>query len=164
MLTNGNDKFFLVPSRNRRANYEVLWFELRAANRRRRRRACKVDILTPGLLDIPHVPRRRIMNINCPDETFPLPVMPILPLLMLKLKGWTDHRDSHREDFREKQYVDVDDIEELLPIVLNWNTELSDLSWVSREFKESAQRRVYEYLDVSEDSEHQWASLGFKVH
>ena len=96
LLTQEDGRFFLVPSRSRRARYKVLWYELPPA-RRGGARKCKIDILVPGGdLMIPHIPSQ---NVKRRDG---LPVKPPLPLLLIKLQGWMDHRDSDRLDFQEK--------------------------------------------------------------
>ena len=132
LLVDGSDDFYLVPSRNPSATYSVLWCRLSGGSNRRSRfggrgssrRSCKVDILVPGVLNIPNVPQRRIKMIS------ELPVMPLIPLLLLKLQGWSNHRESTREDMQEKQYVDAEDVVELLQIAVErdqrvWQGNLS---------------------------------------
>ncbi|KAI0733340.1 hypothetical protein C8Q72DRAFT_748935, partial [Fomitopsis betulina] len=135
LLTEADDQFFLVPSRRRSANYEVLWYEL-PSNRRGRGRQCKVDILVPGdALLIPDIPSRYIKHKDG------LPVVPALPLLLMKLQGWTDHRYSNRRDFQEKELADVEDIEELLS---NTGTHIDSkqMAWLPEDFVSAAQERV----------------------
>ncbi|KAI0771284.1 hypothetical protein BD413DRAFT_67141 [Trametes elegans] len=158
LLVNNDDDFYLVNSRNPNADYRVLWYRLpgRAGGRRRK---CKVDLLLPGVLNIPFVPRRRVKVISG------LPVMPLVPLLLLKLQGWSDHRESHREDMQEKQYVDVDDISELLDIAVERGQSIwqNNLSWVPRDFLDDAQDRVVDYIEEYPDSADSWEELGFYV-
>ncbi|KAH9919568.1 uncharacterized protein B0H18DRAFT_879944 [Fomitopsis serialis] len=160
LVDNDDDgRFFLVPSRNRRANYEVLWYQL-PSTRRGAERQCKVDILIPGDLNIPDIPKGQVKRKNY------LPVMPLLPLLLLKLQGWTDHRDSNRRDFREKQHVDVEDIDELLSIACGTHTHVSSnsLSWLPADFVQDAQGRIYEYVDEFPHSALEWQTLGFESY
>ena len=158
LLTEANERFFLVPSRNRNANYEVLWYEL-PSTRRGADRECKVDILVPGGdLGIPHIPSR------CVKRRDGLPVMPPLPLLLMKLQGWTDHRNSNRLDFQEKQHVDVEDIEELLTIVCDMGTHIDSKSmkWLPDDFVSDAQDRVYEFVEEFPRTALEWEALGFQ--
>jgi hypothetical protein len=43
--------------------------------------------------------------------------MPLIAAILLKWQGWTDHRDSKRENFQGKQHVDVDDIRDVRDLV-----------------------------------------------
>lgn len=158
LLTEENENFYLVRSRNRNANYEVLWYEL-PPTRRGGSRECKVDILIPGGdLGIPDIPHSYIKRRNG------LPVIPPLPLLLMKLQGWTDHRNSSRRDFQEKQYVDVEDIEEMLTIVCNTGTHINSrsLTWLPDDFVSAAQEHVYEYVEEFPQSAMEWEALGFE--
>ncbi|KZT08224.1 uncharacterized protein LAESUDRAFT_649859 [Laetiporus sulphureus 93-53] len=160
ILVNEDSRFFLVPSRNPRATYEVLWYTL-PSGRNRRRRTCKVDILTPGgNLDLPHVPRQHIKREQ------QLPVMPLLPLLLTKLRGWTDHRDSHRQDMQDKQWVDVEDIDELLAITCNTRTHITkdNLRWLPEDFVAASQERALEYVEEYPNSALYWETLGFHAY
>lgn len=154
LLTEADDQFFLVPSRRRSANYEVLWYEL-PSNRRGRGRQCKVDILVPGdALLIPDIPSRYIKHKDG------LPVVPALPLLLMKLQGWTDHRYSNRRDFQEKELADVEDIEELLS---NTGTHIDSkqMAWLPEDFVSAAQERVYQYVEEFSHTALEWEALGF---
>ncbi|KAI0649671.1 hypothetical protein C8Q79DRAFT_338513 [Trametes meyenii] len=158
ILVEEDSDFYLVNSRDPTADYQVLWYRL-PSGRRGARRACKVDILVPGILNIPFVPRRRIKVI------LQLPVMPLIPLLLLKLQGWSDHRESYRADMQEKQYVDVEDIDELLQIAIDRGQSAwqDNLNWVPRELLDGAQQHVYDYVAEYPDSSEDWEAIGFDV-
>lgn len=158
ILTSEEDNFFVVASSSPNADYKVLWYSLTTFPEEPER-VCKVDILTPGeRLDIPDVPSDQIEYINR------LPVMPLVPLLMLKLQGWSHHRDSDRPDMRDKQHVDVEDIEELLAISCDHDTTISSLGWLSNELIDAAQERVYDYVEEFRESALYWQSLGFQTY
>ncbi|KAI0672063.1 hypothetical protein C8Q78DRAFT_1024839 [Trametes maxima] len=158
ILVGEDSDFYLVDSRDPSADYQVLWYCL-PSGRRGGRRACKVDILVPGVLNIPFVPRRRVKVISR------LPVMPLIPLLLLKLQGWSDHRESYREDMQEKQYVDVEDIHELLGIAIDRGQRAwqDNLNWVPHELLGDAQQRVYDYVAEYPNSREDWEAIGFDV-
>ncbi|KZV75029.1 hypothetical protein PENSPDRAFT_748870 [Peniophora sp. CONT] len=64
----------------------------------------KLDILVPGDLDIPLIPEARFIQLSMrlPDATYTLPCMPLLPLLILKLHGWSNIRnDKQCKDVRK---------------------------------------------------------------
>ncbi|KAI0325837.1 hypothetical protein GY45DRAFT_1329788 [Cubamyces sp. BRFM 1775] len=155
ILVEEDSDFYLVPSRNPRASYSVLWCRLRSSGRRRRK--CKVDILVPPTLNIPNVPGRRIKIIS------DLPVMPLIPLLLLKLQGWYDHRESHREDMQEKQYVDVDDISELLQIAIDRGQDVrqDNLGWLPERMREDAQGHVWDFVEEYPNMADNWTMVGF---
>lgn len=158
-LVTSNDKFFMVPSRNPRNNYQVLWYSLPAP--RSSERSCKVDILTPGILNIPSIPRRQINYM----EQFPdLPLMPFLALLLLKLQGWSDHRDSPRLDMNEKQPIDEEDIDELLTLAVDdFGVELRGEKWIPKWFVRAARQRVGEFVDEFPESADSWYKIGFRI-
>jgi hypothetical protein len=156
LLVESDDSFFLVPSRNPRNNYMVLWYSLPP----RSKRSCKVDILVPGIVEIPRVPESLITYTNIPD----IPVMPFLALLLLKLRGWDDHRSHTRQDMVDKQHVDVEDIDELLDLAINhYGVHLSTESWMPKSFVKSAKARLREYVDLFPDTAWQWNEIGFNV-
>lgn len=90
-----------------------------------------------------------------------VPVMPMLALLLLKLQGWAHHRKATRRDYQEKQYVDVEDIMELLGIVLEAGVELRTERWMPREFIRVARSRVIEFIEEFPDTNDQWTEIGF---
>lgn len=114
-----------------------------------------MDILVPGdALLIPDIPSRYIKHKDG------LPVVPALPLLLMKLQGWTDHRYSNRRDFQEKELADVEDIEELLS---NTGTHIDSkqMAWLPEDFVSAAQERVYQYVEEFSHTALEWEALGF---
>ncbi|RDX52256.1 hypothetical protein OH76DRAFT_1377624 [Lentinus brumalis] len=163
LLVDNDRDFYLVPSRNPSATYRILWCRLPGSSGRRGRgrgsaqRSCKVDILIPGVLNIPDLPRRRIKMISG------IPTMPLIPLLLLKLQGWSDHRDSSRADMQEKQYVDAEDILELLDIAVERGQEVwqANLSWMPQGLIRDSEARVEDFMEEYPDSTMDWEAVGF---
>lgn len=58
------------------------------------------------------------------------PLMPFLPLLLLKLQAWQDHGESAKLFMRDKQPTDVQDILELLRLA-EQNYALSDTTGIT---------------------------------
>jgi hypothetical protein len=112
-------------------------------------------------MDIPSVPLSRITYTRIPG----VPVMPLLAVLLLKLQGWTDHRDSEREDFQEKQFMDVDDIKETLSILRRVfpKETLKSESWMPSSFVNAAKWRVDEFVEAFPDTTEHWWFIGFDV-
>lgn len=111
-----DSNFYTVASKDPRATYRVLWYRLGYS------RSCKVDVLMPGIMNIPPVPAARIAYRRSRSE---LPLIPFLPLLLLKLQAWMDHGEADKFYLRVKQYVDVQDIGDLLELaVAKYNVDL----------------------------------------
>ncbi|RDB18619.1 hypothetical protein Hypma_014709 [Hypsizygus marmoreus] len=159
LLISNNDKFFLVPSRNPQNTYQVLWFTLPSP--RFESRTCKVDILIPGLLSIPNIPTRRLEYI---DPFHDIPVVPLLALLLLKLRGWTDHLIDSRAHMRNKVEEDEEDIDEMLHLAVEeYGVNLRTEKWMPRWFVREARERVRQYVETWPDSADRWSELGFSV-
>lgn len=154
MVVEKDEDFFLVKSRRPGATYKILYYALKPWGA-----WCKVDILLPGALNIPFVPTNLITRIDG------LPLMPLFAVLLLKLQGWTDHRDSEREDWQEKQYVDVEDIEELLGIVVDeYPDQIIDRQrWVPDSMIDAGQNRVDEFVEELPETKDDWLDVGFEV-
>jgi hypothetical protein len=140
-------RFYTVASKDPYATYRVLWFRLptytTGYSYAYRDRSCKVDLLLPGIMNIPFVPKERIYKVRDEGKNYlsskslaysssssygsrsqsssnsdPLPLMPFLPLLLLKLQAWQDHGESSKLYMRQKQPTDVLDITELLALAV----------------------------------------------
>jgi len=155
LLERENENFFLVPSTNPRNTYQVLWYSLSTRNFR----ACKVDILVPGTVDIPQIP---ISSTTYTSDRDRIPLVPFMVLLLLKLRGWDDHRNHHRQDMIDKQHVDVQDINELLGMC-NDEDHLSNESWLPKWFIKKSRKRVRQYVNSFPNSANDWRSIGFEV-
>jgi hypothetical protein len=158
LLESADNRFYRVPSANPANTYHVLWFELRGPGR-----VCKVDILTPGVISIPNIPVRCIVY----HEIFSdIPIAPFLCLLLLKVRGWMDHREDSRQYMRDKVPMDEDDIEELLELAVEkYSVHLGTDSekWMPKWFVEEAKERVAEYVQSWPDSAGSWQDIGFEV-
>ncbi|EGN94107.1 hypothetical protein SERLA73DRAFT_115020 [Serpula lacrymans var. lacrymans S7.3] len=171
MLVAQDSNFFLVKSTNPRATYRVLWYKLPPCSSvlgsyaGQTKRECKVDILIPGPnLNIPFIPRKGIKYPNGTD----LPVMPLVALLPLKLQAWRDHAISRRSDFQLKQWVDVDDIKELLKIVVDVDAKMwfgpRSKAWLPVELLRVAEVRVRLYAERYPSTSADWKKIGLLDH
>jgi len=160
-LVSANPSFFLVPSTNPRNTYKVLWYNLRATSCLfPPSHACKVDVLVPGVLNIPSMPKHYIVH----DPITRIPVMPFIAVLLLKLQGWADHRVSRRVDLQMKQYVDVRDICELLRIVTqDSEVHIRKESWLPESFVAAGRQRVAEFVLWHSDTSVHWRQIGLLV-
>lgn len=89
--------------------------------------------------------------------------MPIIPLLILKLQGWDDHRESTRTDMRAKQYVDIRDISQLLRIAVGQGASVESASeWLPADFVDAGRERLARYLEIVRPVQSQsWKEIGF---
>ncbi|OCH83898.1 hypothetical protein OBBRIDRAFT_799534 [Obba rivulosa] len=152
ILCDNDSKFFLVPSMKPFATYKVLWYGYPTY------RQCKVDVLLPGIMNIPRVPDDRIIYQN------DLPVMPLLPLLMLKLQGWEDHRNHQEMYMRRKQHSDVSDVRGLLKIARQQGVHLADAAhvWIPPLLINETKRRVILWTEkIGSTESTKWKALGF---
>ncbi|CDO77362.1 hypothetical protein BN946_scf184787.g11 [Trametes cinnabarina] len=157
MLVRADKQFQLVRSRNPRATYRVLWYQIPGTYQR-----CKMDVLIPGILNIPAVQYRYIVS----RKPYHLPLMPLIPQLLLKLQGWADHRVSSRSDMRAKQYLDVRDVDALLEIAYSKKIRIDDEDekWVPAEMVQAATSTLRRYVVVaSPNSLYRWKALGFAL-
>ncbi|KAF8515170.1 hypothetical protein JB92DRAFT_80301 [Gautieria morchelliformis] len=147
-----NPKFYLVPSRNPRATYKVLWYHISETD------SClKVDILLPGVLDIPDVPLPDIDRNNNSG----LPCAPLSHLLLLKLQGWIHHGESALLRDRLKQPQDVRDVDELLVIAVRRGLKPREEGYLPQSFIRRAELRVEKYVNAYPASRANWIALGF---
>ncbi|KAJ3536286.1 hypothetical protein NM688_g6859 [Phlebia brevispora] len=154
LVSTARATFYLRPAKTPGATYKVLFAKLSPGDFRYR--SCKVDILVPGILNIPSVPSHHILRIDG------LPVMPLIALLLLKLQGWEDHRTSSRWDMQQKQYVDVRDINQLLQIAVGRGENVRNATWLPQDFITTGQERLNRFLSVLRPASSQsWKTIGF---
>ncbi|KAI0061093.1 hypothetical protein BV25DRAFT_1826943 [Artomyces pyxidatus] len=144
--------YYLVASTNWRNSYKVLWHRVQG----RPGVVCKVDILVPPTLMIPMIPSNHIVWVR------DVPIMPLLSLLLLKLKGWEDHRTatSRRPDLIAKQHVDVKDIAELLAIAAQRGVRRTDDQWLCLSFRSTSKRRIRTFVQMHPGTLQAWQELG----
>ncbi|KAJ3918791.1 hypothetical protein F5877DRAFT_41836 [Lentinula edodes] len=161
LLVQYNSTFYLIASKDPLATYRVLWFKLAGY-----RRSCKVDLLLPGTMNIPSVDPSPF------SRSAKYPLMPFLPLLLLKLQAWQDHGESAKLFMRDKQPTDVQDILELLRLA-EQNYALSDTTGITatreepylpKSFIKTAKTRVRKFAQMYPRSEKQWIMIGFEIN
>ncbi|PFH48716.1 hypothetical protein AMATHDRAFT_149209 [Amanita thiersii Skay4041] len=141
-LVSTDRHFLLVPARDPRDTYKVLWHSTYQER-------CKVDILTPGILNIPQVPTDRLVLLKSHSN---LPLLPFIPLLFLKVQAWSHHGSSDKIRLQFKQIQDVLDIEDLVDIAVSYGDNKKDEEgWMPKEFVEIGTAFVTEYQLVNQD-------------
>lgn len=117
-------------------------------------------------MNIPDVPRDRI--IHCDYESLDgdrksLPVMPFIPLLLLKLQAWKDHGESLKSYMNAKQPTDVMDIKELLRLFFaNRKRLLKGMgAWIPETFRQAGHARVEAFVAVHSSTRQLWKQVVF---
>ncbi|KAH6866278.1 hypothetical protein BKA70DRAFT_1579869 [Coprinopsis sp. MPI-PUGE-AT-0042] len=93
-----------------------------------------------------------------------IPLVPMITLLVLKLRGWCDHRkDDTRPWMREKVVQDEEDIEEMLRMAADEGHSVrdGDREWWYEEFVKDALDWIEEYVENWPETEDDWQHLGF---
>ena len=151
----GDPGFELRLSANPSNTYRIVWYRDTTGLQ------VKVDVLHRPVMDIPWIPEGRF-------EWFKnkaLPVMPLLPLLLMRLKTWDDHRNSPYENVQEKQHTDVKDLRQLLAIAIkersNYAVQRKDAHWLPNSFVTASEGRLRNLKSLYPDMNDQWAFLGF---
>jgi len=150
-LVRRNSNFFLVPSRDPTATYQVLWYR-GAMNSK-----IKVDILLPGIMNIPAISPSLIVHKEG------LPVAPLSLVFLLKLQAWSQHGASSETRFRLKQPTDEADIQQLLPILERDRIKPDKDVSLPSSFRKAAVERVQEYVRRRPNSAETWRRIGYKV-
>ena len=158
MVASADPNFSLIASRVLGADHHILWYNLplspqnietvrpqkrkhtsapppEEAPQESPRRVCKVDVLIPGTLDIPYIPKSLLHydissyfpsyntenqddhTTSTPPIILPIACVPFCTLLMLKLRAWADHSPPNAPHVMHQRIPqDEEDIEELLRI------------------------------------------------
>ncbi|EKM57340.1 uncharacterized protein PHACADRAFT_255052, partial [Phanerochaete carnosa HHB-10118-sp] len=107
-------------------------------------------------MNIPAVPTASVLRI---DE---LPVMPLIPLILLKLQAWEDHLLASKFYLRVKHYTDAADLAQLLPIAIRRGNSIRQESWIPETFVAAARKRLEVYLVWYPTQARQWEQIGLK--
>ncbi|KAF9652691.1 hypothetical protein BDM02DRAFT_2565348 [Thelephora ganbajun] len=148
-----NPSFYLVPSKTPGATYKVLWYRNYSARR------CKVDLLLPGVMNIPPV---RITDIAFPEPG--KPCAPFALVFLLKLQAWIQHRDSEEMRFRIKASTDASDLRRMLPVARTKGFSIQrEAYYLPPLLVAPAAVRVKRFVQEWPETLRQWRALGFSV-
>jgi len=136
-LVSVNSSFYLVAARNPLALYKVLWYHLSDTDS-----TVKVDLLFPGILNIPSIPSSAITSSNAHN----LPCAPFSLVLLLKVQAWIHHGDAPEHWYRAKQPTDQRDIEALLPLAVKKDVKPRSDGFLPQSFITDAARNVGRFV------------------
>ena len=152
-----DSSFYLIHPKKPGATYKVLWYRIYGSGSSTSGR-CKVDLLLPGIMNIPNVPTSII---EYPEQG--MPCAPFAVVFLLKLQAWADHLDSPEPRFWSKSFTDTWDLRRMLPIARAKGFNIGRLdARLPSSFVASAVLRVQRFLDKSPDTLIEWRALGFE--
>lgn len=156
--------FYLRDAKDPEATYKVLYYRLDEASTTKQ--GCKVDILLPGVMHLPALPRARIVWQKRGE--YVLPVVPFAVLLLQKLQGWDDHRTATEARYVEKAPIDVADLANMLRMPrhvqpLTVSRPWADRALFSEEFEQLSSERVQEFCEEFPQHKRAWQLLGFET-
>ncbi|KAF9486284.1 hypothetical protein BDN70DRAFT_870380 [Pholiota conissans] len=181
--------FYLKDPRDQEATYKILIYRPSPSAHRPARTMkqiirlpdpeCKVDILIPGTMYLPHL-RPELVQWHQVEATESrrlrarianaIPLVPFSLLLVHKLQGWDDNR-KHEESYkRDRRHKDAKDVKRLLNLTApvkalvergadTWN----DTELFSEELQELTVQRVRDFVQEFPGLAIKWAELGFGV-
>ncbi|KAF8984617.1 hypothetical protein BDQ17DRAFT_1260693, partial [Cyathus striatus] len=179
LIVASDTRFFLKMPKDPRNTYRILWFR-RPTERKtggiNKKAECKVDILIPGIMNLPDLGEKRLRTTDTDTSVVTLPVLPFPIILLQKLQGWSDHRVASEPYKMEKQAQDAEDVKCLLelqhemsclvsssPLSSSSRNVWSNSTWFSEELQVVNGRRVRLYCYYFPEMSGQWARLGFEV-
>lgn len=116
-------------------------------------------------MNIPRVPVDRIVYrdyVSLDGDRTAMPVMPFIPLLLLKLQAWMDHGESWKHYLRAKQPMDVADIKKLLHLFITKRYGIEGAgTWVPQSFIMEGRRRVEAFVKAHPETRRQWDQVTF---
>ena len=119
----------------------------------------KVDLLLPGIMDIPCVPIRDIQYLDQGK-----PCAPFTLVFLLKLQAWVQHRDSEELRFRLKANTDALDLRTMLPIARAKGVRISrEEAYLPPSFLAPVASRVKRFVQEWPETLQGWRALGFRV-
>lgn len=167
-----DSNFFLASPENPHATYKVLWYDIpptsvpRSPHSPSIIRPCRVNILAPGVMNIPDVPQG--CAVIASGEWWGLPLMPLIPLLMLRLQDWMEHRKpgvrfSRRsvENQRNDEFLTIGD---LLDVGVRRGYTLDAYrAWLPVSLLETAEEQILTYNSYHPMKAGHWQRLGFSA-
>ncbi len=164
-IENSSRKSFrLERSANPDAAYKVLYYRFGSMKRPRGffpGNKCKIDILIPGILHLPTIPRSQITRLDG------LPVVPFSLLVLQKLQAWDDHLQLRWKDPKRyaKAAIDARDLQNLLSLdkhvaPLKVSRPWDDPVLFSQEFQDLSKRRVRDFCNHFPEFQNDFESLG----
>jgi len=152
-LCEEDNRFYTVRAKNPANRWRVLYW--RTDSDEPGFEGFKIDILIPGVLDLPYIHPQYIIEID------KLPCAPLHLLLLHKLQGWDNRRCSRRPDFLAKLPGDVRNISDLLLIANRLGLNITKpRPYITDSFRNISYARVTEFSRRHPEYIPLWMGLG----
>ncbi len=168
MITGANPCFYLVNARTIGADYKVLWYHPHGRGTIRNERSStrrplsvKVDILLPGIMDLPSFDPRWIDY----ENDLRLPTAPLSLVLLHKVRGWWERVNSPEDHHYQKHMQDADDVATLAPLASEMGVTIDDDA-LPDDFIESASGWVNNFIVAYPEFQtgYHWRQIGFETY
>ena len=160
MLMGANPAFYTITAKTIGATYRVLWYHPLGLSLTPCIGSVKVNILLPGIMDIPSFSAAHIDTSNSRR----LPAAPFSIVLLLKLQAWSQHRTTFKTYLYRKHYTDESDLETLVPLAVAKGMRISE-AVLPLSFVEAAKIRVLEYVGryPASSTISEWRTISFSL-
>ncbi|KAL0565940.1 hypothetical protein V5O48_016078 [Marasmius crinis-equi] len=110
-----DERFYRVKAKDPKATHHPFWFSFSSPPDLTR--SIKIDLVPSGvkgsILKIPDIPAGELVTLQARSMR-DIRLMPLVALLIMKLKGWRDHRLAPKRRLWRKMFQDVEDIHNLI--------------------------------------------------
>lgn len=158
LRTSDPSHFELKQSVYSDAQYRVIWYN-HVTEDGEEREQCKIDLVLPGTLHLPFVPKAAFEVIGG------IPLLPFSIVLVQKLQGWDDHGKATQRHKRDRQQVDAADLRNLLKMEhhiapLRIQQPWQDENLFDLEFQALTRKRVQDFCWRNPATVQEWQKLG----
>ena len=163
-MTRENQCFFLVDPQTIGADYKKLYYHPNgrgsSQHPTRRPSAIKIDILLPGIIDLPSFDPYWIEY----DNDLRLPTAPLSLVLLHKVRGWWARINSDDHHYRD-HVKDAQDVANLAPIASQMGVTINDNA-LPDDFIDSASEWVNNFIAVYPKlrTRYHWRKIGFRTY
>jgi len=137
LVKDDSTHFYLVASKRKGATHRILHF-------RHSGQDTKVDVVLPGIMEIPSLPPAECYTATILEKKFE--VVPYKMLLYMKLRGWEDRTNWSPQ--KDKMKTDEQDIRFLLSL----EQKYTDKETLPSEFLRMGERRLARFKALSDAS------------
>jgi len=161
MMAEENPCFYLVDAKTPGADWTVLWYHPHGEGSTRRPAAIKIDILLPGIMDLPSFDPSFIDF----DNSRSLPAAPILLVLLHKVRGWWERFHSPNDYQHKKHWDDACDVANLAPLASQMGVTIHD-DVLPDDFIYNASEWVNEFIAEYPKfrTRYHWRKLGYRTN
>lgn len=161
MMTEKNPHFYLVDPKTPGADWKVLWYHPGGKGSIRRPEAIKIDVLFPGIMELPSFNPSWIDYNN--DHR--LPVAPLSLVLLHKARGWWRRINSPSDRRLQLHKKHARDVANLAPLASQKGVTIKN-DVLPHDFVDSASEWVNEFIAAYPEfrTRNHWRKIGFRTY